>query len=421
MMFALADVNSMYASCEQIFRPDLDNRAVVVTSNNDGNIVARNRLAKQAGLKMGEPIFKVQHLIKQHEVVVFSSNYSLYADMSARFVATVESLSARVEQYSIDELFIECAGMGKAMSYDEFGHQLRDTVYRATGLTIGVGFGPSKTLAKIANYAAKTWSKTGGVVVLDDAARRYKLLSLLPVSEVWGVGRQLTKKLTVMGYKTALDLALADTKFIRKNFGVVLERTVRELRGEPCLSLEEHPPTKQQIISSRSFGRRVTELVDMQQAICGHASIAASKLRQEKQYCKAISVFIRTSPFSHDAQYSNQFCETRITPTQDTRDIVEAAQRALLRIWRPGIRYAKAGIMLADFSGREAQLALFDEAPPRPNSEKLMAVMDRLNKDARGTLFLAGQGINTGFQMKRQWLSPAYTTRWSDLPKFKVR
>ncbi|MBL5864351.1 translesion error-prone DNA polymerase V subunit UmuC [Serratia fonticola] len=418
----IIDVNSMYCACEQAFRPDLANRAVAVTSNNDGAIVARNRLAKLAGLKMGEPLFKAKPLIDRYNIQIFSSNYTLYSSMSSRFVSVVESLSAQCEQYSIDEVLVDCSNIQKVMSFEDFGHQLKNEVRRQTTLVCGVGIAPTKTLAKLCNHAAKTWPAYGGVVALTEPRRLEKLMSLLPASEVWGVGPRISKTLSMMGINTALELARANTRFIRKNFSVVLERTVRELRGEVCFALQEHPATKQQIIVSRSFGQRITSLDEMKQAVTGYAARAAEKLRQERQHCRVISVFVRTSPYAvNDIQYSSQATEKLLTPTQDTRDIITAAQRALARIWKDEIRYAKAGVMLVDFSGREAQLNLFDEAPPRRGSEALMGLLDHINRKGKNQIFFAGQGINTGFKMRRDMLSPEYTTDWKALPCAKIR
>ena len=247
-------------------------------------------------------------------------------------------------------------------------------------------------------------------------------MSALPVDEVWGIGRRISKKLDAMGIKTVLDLADTDIRFIRKHFNVVLERTVRELRGEPCLQLEEFAPTKQEIICSRSFGERITDYTSMRQAICSYAARAAEKLRSEHQYCRFISTFIKTSPFAlNEPYYGNSASVKLLTPTQDRRDIINAATRSLDAIWQAGHRYQKAGVMLGDFfSQGVAQLNLFDDNAPRPGSEQLMAVMDTLNaKEGRGTLYFAGQGIQQQWQMKRAMLSPRYTTRSSDLLRVK--
>ncbi|HBS7334495.1 TPA: Y-family DNA polymerase [Klebsiella pneumoniae] len=418
-MFALVDVNSFYASCETIFRPDLQGWPVVVLSNNDGCIIARSAEAKRLGIKMGDPYFKCKDYFRQQGVVCFSSNYELYADMSNRVMTTLEEMCPRVEIYSIDEAFCDLTGVRNCRVLEEFGRELKDTVYRNTRLPVGVGIAQTKTLAKLANHAAKTWKATGGVVDLSNVERQRKLMALLPVDEVWGVGRRISKKLEAMGIKTVLQLADTDIRFIRKHFNVVLERTVRELRGEPCLGLEEFAPVKQEIVCSRSFGQRISTYEEMRQAICLYASRAAEKLRGEHQYCRFISAFVKTSPFAlNEPYYGNSTSVKLLTPTHDSRDIITAATKCLDAIWRDGYRYQKAGVMLGDFySQGVAQLNLFDDNAPRQNSEKLMEVLDHLNaKDGRGTLYFAGQGIQSAWQMKREMLSPRYTTRFSDLP-----
>ncbi len=337
-------------------------------------------------------------------------------------MTTLEEMCPRVEIYSIDEAFCDLTGVRNCRVLEEFGHELKDTVYRNTRLPVGVGIAQTKTLAKLANHAAKTWKATGGVVDLSNVERQRKLMALLPVDEVWGVGRRISKKLEAMGIKTVLQLADTDIRFIRKHFNVVLERTVRELRGEPCLELEEFAPVKQEIVCSRSFGERITTYEQMRQAICSYAARGAEKLRGEHQYCRHISAFVKTSPFAlNEKYYGNSGSIKLLTPTQDSRDIINAAVKCLDAIWVDGHRYQKAGIMLGDFySQGVAQLNLFDDNAPRQNSEKLMEVLDHLNaKDGRGTLYFAGQGIQATWQMKREMLSPRYTTRFSDLPVVK--
>ncbi|WP_394873378.1 Y-family DNA polymerase [Klebsiella pneumoniae] len=417
-MFALCDVNSFYASCETVFRPDLKGRPVIVLSNNDGCVIARSAEAKPF-VKMGEPYFKQKDMFRRHGIIAFSSNYELYADMSNRVMTTLEELSPRCEIYSIDEAFCDLTGVRNCRDLTDFGKEIRETVLRRTHLTVGVGIAQTKTLAKLANHAAKQWQRqTGGVVDLSNLERQRKLMALLPVDEVWGVGRRISKKLEAMGIKTVLQLADTDIRFIRKHFNVVLERTVRELRGEPCLGLEEFAPVKQEIVCSRSFGGRITEYHEMRQAICSYASRAAEKLRGEHQYCRFISAFVKTSPFAlNEPYYGNSASVKLLSPTQDSRDIITAATKCLDAIWRDGHRYQKAGVMLGDFySQGVAQLNLFDDNAPRKNSEKLMEVLDHLNaKGGRGTLYFAGQGIQTAWQMKREMLSPRYTTRYRDL------
>ncbi|MFE8047159.1 translesion error-prone DNA polymerase V subunit UmuC [Brenneria goodwinii] len=420
-MFALVDVNSFYTSCETVFRPDLQGKPVVVVSNNDGCIISRSAEAKALGIKMGAPYFKIKDDLRRHQVAVFSSNYALYADLSHRVMLTLMEIAPSVEVYSIDEAFIDMSGVSNCIPLDTFGRQIRSQVLKNTGLTVGVGIAPTKTLAKLANLAAKTWRKTGGVVDLSDSNRQRKLLSLMPVHEIWGVGRRISKKLELMGMKTALQLADCSLWVIRKHFNVVLERTVRELRGESCLEFDEFAPTKQQIICSRSFGQRITQYSDMHQAVCAYAERAAEKLRAERQYCCVISVFMRTSPHAaNEAFYGPQASGRLTTPSNDTRDIIRVAINALDRIWKAGFRYMKAGVMLSDFfSQGVAQLNLFDEYQPQPNSNALMQVIDRINHSGRGAVWFAGQGIQKNWAMKREMLSPGYTTRYSDLPIVK--
>lgn len=418
-MYALCDVNSFYASCETVFRPDLKGRPVVVLSNNDGCVIARSAEAKKLGIKMGEPYFRQKDLFRRHGVLCFSSNYELYADMSNRVMTTLEEMAPRCEIYSIDEAFCDLTGVRNCRELTDFGREIRATVLQRTHLTVGVGIAQTKTLAKLANHAAKQWQRqTGGVVDLSNVDRQRKLMAALPVDEVWGIGRRISKKLEAMGIKTVLQLADTDIRFIRKHFNVVLERTVRELRGEPCLALEEFAPVKQEIICSRSFSGRITEYEEMRQAICSYASRAAEKLRGEHQYCRFISAFVKTSPFAlNEPYYGNNASVKLLTPTQDSRDIIRAGIRCLDAIWKDGYRYQKAGVMLGDFfSQGVAQLNLFDDNAPRKNSARLMEVLDLLNaKDGRGTLYFSGQGIQPQWQMRREMLSPRYTTRYSDL------
>jgi len=394
---------------------------VVVLSNNDGCVIARSAEAKKLGIKMGDPFFKMKDDLRRHRVQVFSSNYALYAGMSSRVMTTLEDMASNVEIYSIDEAFLNLSGMRRLKPLEDYGRDIRERVKGETHLTVGVGIAQTKTLAKLANHAAKKWSQTGGVVDLSNVERQKKLMALVAVEDVWGVGRRISKKLNAMGIVTAKDLSEQSTYIIRKHFNVVLERTVRELHGEPCLELEEFAPTKQQIVCSRSFGHRITDYMEMRQAVCAFAERAAEKLRGEKQYCRHVAVFVRTSPHAvGEIFYGNQAMRKLSTPTNDTRDIIRAAMEALDRIWLSGHRYMKAGVMLGDFfSQGVAQLNLFDEFKPQANSEALMRVVDGINQSGKGKLWFAGQGIQKAWAMKREMLSPAYTTRYSDLPVAK--
>ncbi|QIQ21474.1 translesion error-prone DNA polymerase V subunit UmuC [Zophobihabitans entericus] len=418
-MFALVDVNSFFASCETVFRPDILGLPVVVLSNNDGCVIARSKEAKEIGIKMAVPYYQIKHLIKPHKIQVFSSNYPLYGDLSHRVMSILEELAPKLEIYSIDEAFLDVSGIDDLF---EFGKKTRSTILKCTGLTVGVGIGPTKTLAKLANYAAKKWTKTQGVVDLSTIERQKKLMGIVPVGEVWGIGRQLSSRLEAMGVKTALDLANSNPKQMRKLFSVVLERTIAELNGESCLSLEEFTPVKQQIVCSRSFSQRITKLADMRQAISSYAERAAKKLRDEKQRCKHISVFIKTSPFNGNKHYLNEIAHGSMQAhSSDSRDIIHLSVRLLDKIWQDGQAYQKAGVILGDFSNENmVQVGLFDEFEQRKNSDELMKVIDEINLK-KGRVWFAGQGTKQDWKMKQDLLSPSYTTKWKDIPIVKVK
>ncbi|NLQ19059.1 translesion error-prone DNA polymerase V subunit UmuC [Marinomonas sp. M1K-6] len=418
-VFALVDCNNFYASCEKLFRPDLKHTPVVVLSNNDGCIVARSKEAKALGIKMGVPLFQIQDEIKEHGIVCFSSNYALYADLSNRVMTILEEEAPRLEVYSIDEAFMDLTGVNNVMDLLAFGQQVKAKVDQWTGITVGVGIAPTKTLAKLANHAAKKYPATGSVVDLMDPDRQKRLLALVDVSDVWGVGRRTTAKLKTRGIHTALDLANADPKSIRSEFSVVLERTIRELNGVSCLDLELVRPTKQQIICSRSFGHKVTDKRELREAIAKYTTRAAEKLRGEKRFCRVVSVFVRTSPFiPNEPQYSKTLSAELPNPTDDTRDLLEVADVLFRRIYRSGYRYAKGGVMLADFYEHGAfQQDLFQADNTKINSKALMSVVDKINHSGLGKVFFASQGVSPQWSMKREHLSPAYTTRWDELPK----
>ena len=418
-VFALVDCNNFYASCEKLFRPDLKDTPVVVLSNNDGCVVARSREAKLLGIKMGVPVFQIKAEMQRHGILAFSSNYALYADLSSRVMRTLEEMAPRVEVYSIDEAFLDLTGIESAISLVEFGQKVRERIGHWIGITVCVGIAPTKTLAKLANHAAKKYPATQGVVDLTNPDRQRRLLALVPVDDVWGVGRRLSKRLNALGITTALDLANASPRAIREQFSVVLERTVRELNGESCIELEEIPPTKKQIVCSRSFGVKVTQFELLREAVCEYATRATEKLRKEQQQAKVLTVFIRTSPFKdNEPQYSNSASGELLIPSCDTRDFIELANHLLKRIWKDGFRYAKAGVMLSDFYDPGMfQPGLFDDVSIRSNSQQLMSVLDTINQSGTGKVFFAGQGTKKDWSMKREHLSPAYTTRWDQLPR----
>ena len=421
--FALVDCNNFYASCEKLFRPDIQHAAVVVLSNNDGCVVARSKEAKALGIKMGVPAFQIRDWLDSGQVLAFSSNYALYADMSARVMTTLEQLAPAVEIYSIDEAFLDLTGVNYCTDLTVFGQQIRNRILQWLGISVCVGIAPTKTLAKLANYAAKKWQKTAGVVDLTAKARQRKLMSLLPVAEVWGIGAKLTAKLNKLGIHTALDLADASPAFMRQQFSVVVSRIVQELNGESCLELEQLAPAKKEIVSSRSFGERIICKQQMQEAISEYVSRACQKLRKERQQAKQLSVFLRTSPFSDhikDPYYANSISTSLNQPSADTRDFMSLASKLLDKIWRDGYRYAKAGVMLSDFYDDGVyQGSLFEPAPPSYHNKTLMSTIDKLNSSGKGKIWFASQGIKQDWSMKRGMLSPRYTTHWQELPKVK--
>jgi DNA polymerase V len=420
-VYALVDCNNFYAACERLFRPDLKHRPIVVLSNNDGCVVARSYEAKALGIKMGVPIFKVRDDIRRYNIKVFSSNYTLYGDISARVMCTLEAMAPRVEVYSIDEAFLDLHGVEHCCDVVAFGKEVRERVYRDTGITVCVGVGPSKTLAKLANYAAKAYPATGGVVDLSDAARRQRLMHITPVDEVWGVGRRLSVRLNDMGIHTALQLANYNKKSLRRHFSVVLERTARELNGEDCLAFEQVADPKQQIMCSRSFGERIVRLEAMREAVAKYVANAAAKLRSEHQRAQTLSVFMRTSMFNaNEPRYSRAATVKLMRPTDDTRVLMASAQGLVGQLWREGFAYAKAGVLLGDFYPRYVwQPSLLDVLEVDPRADKLMATMDAINAKQRGAVFWARQNNGTQWRMKQDFLSPAYTTDWRQLPRVR--
>lgn len=421
-MFAHVDVNSFYASCEKIFRPDLKDKPVIVLSNNDGCVIARSSEAKALGIKMGHPYFKLpDSYLKNNNIHVFSSNYALYADMSQRVMDTIESLIPELEVYSIDEAFCDVTTLDQLIPFVTLGHKIRSAVKQHTHLTVGVGIGQTKTLAKLANYAAKKWSKTQGVVDLTDQRRQIKLMSLTPVEEIWGVGRSLSQQLHKFNIKTALDLAKWSPLEAKKQFSVVLERTIRELNGESCLTLESISASRQQIVCSRSFGTKVTDIAILSEAISNYTARAAEKLREDKQYCKHITVFIKTSPFDSKQIYYSNASSEKLSATSDTRKLLAVANRLLKQIWVEGREYQKAGVILNDFCQTETnQYDLFSDSNVNLRSEKLMTTLDKINKMCSSKLFFASQGVTGQWKMKQNFLSPAYTTRINDLKIAKI-
>lgn len=460
-MFALVDANNMYVSCERVFQPRLQGKPVVVLSSNDGACIARSNEAKDLGIKMAQPWFQVRHLERSAGLIAVSANFELYADMSSRMMSVASRFAPEQEIYSIDESFLGCAGLGKDL--EQMGRRLRATVLRETGLPTSVGFGPTKTLAKLANHIGKSADRKPGsfpakVAQVCDLGKlsdseREAVFKACDVGDVWGVGRKLAPKLRAHGIHSAWDLSKANPALVRRQFSVVLEKTVLELQGVSCLDLTDvgsEPKASQQILVSRSFGRPISSLEGIVEAVSEFTARAAEKLRHQSSEASTLCVFFRTSAFrQNDAQHEACVTLPLGKATSDTRVLLRAAAAAVEENFRPGYRYAKAGALLLNLAPAgtsEAQLELFPgKAPPSPsaapaqeerdapqtaggkNREQLMATLDALNRkfgrDAvhMGSTSVASQGAEIKlWATKLERRTPRYTTRWDELPVAKA-
>ena len=418
MAFALVDCESFYASCERVFRPDLKNVPIVVLSNNDGCVIARSTEAKKMGIAMGVPWFKVRELFLKQNGKVFSSNFTFYGDMSARVMNILEGFVPRVEIYSIDEAFLDLDSLKENYNLYDFGCHIRSIVRQWTGIPVRIGIAPNKTLSKIAINEIKRTNQPTSVMYLSTEKQIEEALKHTPVHKVWGVGRRLTNHLNNAGILTALDLANVNPRNIRKQFSVVLERTVRELKGERCLDLDDDISSKKQIVVSRSFGERVSDLKTLKPIVSNFAVRAAEKLRHERRKCSQISVFVRTSPFNQNKpQHSGIKTIELFSPTNDTRDILAATKKGLLPIFKSGYDYAKAGIILNKFSDETVrqQLLFKDPDSPKENTE-FMHYIDQMNA-YETQIYFASQNTKKWSPMKQNMTSPKYTTNWYHLPK----
>ena len=419
--FAIVDCNNFYASCERMFAPHLIGKPVVVLSNNDGCIIARSNEAKALGIGMGMAYFKSKQLLKKHDVAVFSSNYALYGDLSNRVMTVLATFAPRIEVYSIDEAFLDFDGFDR-WDMNTYGREICNTTEQWTGIPVSIGFGSTKTLAKLANRLSKKTPGMNGVFDFSNCDDQEALLSNVAVGDIWGVGRRWADRLQKEGINTALDLQHCDPAMIKKRFNVVLARTVQELNGVSCIELETVRADRQQVLCSRSFGVRVTTAKDMRHAVTHFMTRAAEKLRKQKLLATVLSVHVSTSPFDDKHEYYSNSATSRLTlPTDDTRELTNLARRLLRSIYVSGHSYQRAGVMLTELvSHRNQQTDLFQDNKNAERSETLMAVLDSINSQmGNGTLCLAGEGFGGAWRMKQQLRSPRYTTRVSELRTVK--
>lgn len=408
-MFGLVDCNNFYASCERVFNPALNNRPLLVLSNNDGCVIARSNEAKALGIRMGTPVFKIQDMIHQHDIAVFSSNYTLYGDMSARVMSMLSAAAPEIEIYSIDEAFLNLSGIRQPA---EFGYKLTSDITTGTGIPVSMGIAPTKALAKIANKFAKKYPKYQRVCLIDTPEKRCRALALTPIEDVWGIGCRLAGKLRQQGICTAYDFSILNPHKVRKMMTVCGERLWRELNGQLCLSLENETPGKQQICTSRSFGTMLTNREELQEAVASFAARSAARLREQQSCAGAVMVFIQTNRFRTDLP---QFIQNRVehlpVATADSLKIVHAALTALKKLFHPGFHYKKAGVILLDIVPRNAvQMNLFS---PRDSikSERLMAAIDKINHGSNSRrIRLAVEGFDRSWHLRREMLSPCYST-----------
>ena len=417
---ALVDCNSFYVSCERLFNPSIIKKPVIVLSSNDGCVISRSTEAKALGIKMGEPYFKVEKIIKKNDVKVFSSNYSLYGDISRRVMKTLKQFSPQMEIYSIDEAFLNLSSIRDENLF-EHGNKIRKTVLKWTGIPTSIGIATTKTLSKAANYIAK--KEQSGIVNLINTKQIDQILKEIEINEVWGVGRQLTKFYIKNGIHTAYQLKNMHNNWIKKNTNVLGSRTAMELKGIPCVSLEEHQEKRKNCCVSRSFGRKVTKLEELSESVTTHCLNAAEKIRSDNQTTKRITVFIRTSPFQKDKNYYANSKDIDLpVRTNDSIELVKQALIALQYIYRKGYKYQKAGIIFSGLNEVDIyKKNLFSSINNEEKRNKLMKAIDYTNiKYGRHALSIAQAGLRKKWNIKRQHSSKIDTACFDFLPTIKI-
>ena len=422
-LIALVDCNNFYVSCERLFRPDLLNKPVAVLGNNDGCVVARSAEVKSLGVKMAVPVHQIKDLIRQHNIQLFSSNYTLYADLSSRVMSLLTQYAPRQEVYSIDEAFLDLTGVCDD-GPEAYGKKIKAGITNQSGIPVCVGIAPTKTLAKLANYAAKKWKRTGGVVDLSNPERRKKLMQIVPVNEVWGVGSKLTKRLNQCGVTTVWDLACLDETIAQSQFNIAVARTVMELNGISCLPLENSTPNKQQIICSRSFKQRLVSIDEVGQALTRYTARAMEKLRAQHSVAAMVNVSIRTGLFDHHKkQYQRSISISLPSHTQDTQLVLRVVKELLIQIFKDGYEYQHAGITLGQIrpANELVQTELFGDpletrgAKDPITQQALMESIDMINKRFPQKLSFSTASLKQAWHYEVKNKSPRYTTHWDDL------
>ncbi len=413
-MIALADCNNFYASCERVFNPELKDKPIVVLSNNDGCIIARSNEAKILGIKMGEPVFKVRDIIDNNNVYVFSTNFALYGDMSSRVMSLLSDMSPEIEIYSIDEAFINFTGVKDSV---QLASKMKSIIAKSTGIPISIGIAKTKTLVKVANYIAKKQT-ANGVYALTEQPQIENALKELPVSKLWGVGSRHLQMLNSYGINTAYDFIQLNEEWVLEKMTIMGLRMQRELKGDPCFGIDAYPSRKKNIRTSRSFGVKVKSLQTIQESIIAHAARCAEKLRIENSCARYVSVILRTNPFSKSQDYYCGYKSINLDiPTNDSMEIISAAKILLGYIYKEGLIYTKSGVIVGDnVPADQVQLNLFYSEQGKEKRKNLYKSVDFINQTmGRDKIQLLGQGIEKKWKLKRENLSPCYTTRWTDL------
>ena len=423
-LIAIADANNFYCSVERVFNPALEHKPVIVLSNNDGCIVSRSNEVKQLGIKMAEPLYKVQHLCKKHHIQIFSSNYALYGDMSRRVMSCFSQLAPKIEIYSIDEAFLDFSNLAH-IDILKYSLEIKNKVKQWTGIPIAIGIAPTKTMAKLANHIAKKMT-SNGVFQLQNLEQEKNLMTQLEVNEIWGVGRQSQKKLNLSGIKTVWDFYTASDHLILSLMGFNGQTVLSELKGVRCHNLDNEQINNKNIMSSRSFSSPVQLFAPLAQALANYVVIATEKLRRQQQYAQAVCVYIRTNPYRiYDRQYQQSITLPLLPACNNSANIISVAKKALKVIYRPYFNYQKVGVLLLDLISQThpIQLELFNsqhnhfQQNQAKKQTQLMQTMDKINQTmGTNSLFFAAQGIQKNWMMKRDYQSPSYTSNWDQLP-----